>query len=278
MTNYRPLKIATRIVEPKDLVQREETVKAFYDAIGDDYHALHEGRFCDEILEYFIFYFLPKPSIKVLDLGGGVGRFAIPLAASGYDVTIYDISERMLAAAQKIANEQKVRLEYQKGSVVNLDAIASDSFDSAICINSVLNYCEDHVRAIAEVNRILKPNGTFIGSVNNLFAYAASQEMKEGNLETFVESMETGNRHIQWGDIAHGHVTHDFTREELSSALYTAGFRNLSVLGIFNLLGKYFNSEDVLKKINKERFFQLQLEFARKTQYINNSDDFFFRI
>ena len=56
MTNYRPLKIATRIVEPKDLVQREETVKAFYDAIGDDYHALHEGRFCDEILEYFIFY------------------------------------------------------------------------------------------------------------------------------------------------------------------------------------------------------------------------------
>lgn len=277
MTNgYNPLKVGTRKVTPEDLANRERTVKAFYDAIGDNYDDLHRGRFCDEILEYFIFHFLPRPPQRVLDLGGGIGRFAIPLAAAGYDVTLYDISDKMLAAAQKIAEEQKVQLKYKNGSVVNLGTIASESFDSVICMNSVLDYCEDYARAMAEVHRVLQQGGTFIGSVNNLFAYATSQELKEGNLEVFVESLQTGDRYIQWGDASHGHVTHDFTQEELYQALRRASFRNIRTLGVFNLLGKYFHDKDILQRLDKDRFFQLQLKFARKPEYVNNSDDFFF--
>ena len=55
--------------------------------------------------------FLPELGSRILDIGGGPGRYSIWLAAQGYRVTLADLSPDLLAIAREKANEQDVQLE-----------------------------------------------------------------------------------------------------------------------------------------------------------------------
>ncbi|GEM_PF-1827398 len=275
MKQYKQLPVRTRKIRKIDLRNKEKVVEKFYDSASKSYYGDHHGRFCDEILEYFIFHFLPKPPKEVLDLGGGVGRFALPLAKAGNEVVLVDMSAGMLRSAKSIAAQSDISLKCINASASDLRTLDRD-FDAVICMNSVLDYCSDYKKVLSEVKTVLRRDGIFIGSVNNLFCYSTENDLKSGKIEIFKKSMKTGNRYIKWGAASHGHVTHEFTQKELLDALKTAGFRNIRILGVFNLLGKYFNDRTFLAKIDKDAFFKLQLEYAKKSEYINNSTDFFF--
>ena len=45
---------------------------------------------------------LPPPPARVLDCGGGPGRYAIELARQGYAVTLFDLSSACLQLAEKM--------------------------------------------------------------------------------------------------------------------------------------------------------------------------------
>ncbi|HLG23519.1 MAG TPA: hypothetical protein VI564_01155 [Candidatus Nanoarchaeia archaeon] len=118
-----------------------------------------------------------------------------------------------------------------------------------------------------------------MGSVNNRFLYAAAELKKNWDLGLFLDTMNTGNKYISRGNTEHGHLTHDFTKEELHSAIERAGFKDISILGVFSLLGKYFHSDKLRNFLNGasvESFLELQLKYAQVPEHINNSTDFFF--
>ena len=54
--------------------------------------------------------FLPPAPVKLIDIGGGPGRYSITLAGQGYDVTLVDLSAGNLAFARQKAAEADVRL------------------------------------------------------------------------------------------------------------------------------------------------------------------------
>ena len=54
--------------------------------------------------------FLPPPPAKVLDCGGGPGRYAIELTSRGYAVTLFDLSVENLRLAQEKAAQANVTL------------------------------------------------------------------------------------------------------------------------------------------------------------------------
>ena len=54
--------------------------------------------------------YLPEPNAKILDVGGGPGRYAISLAQQGYDVTLLDLSQKNLEFGQQKAKETEVSL------------------------------------------------------------------------------------------------------------------------------------------------------------------------
>jgi hypothetical protein len=84
--------------------------------------------------------------------------------------------------------------------------------------------------------------------------------------------MKAGNRYIVWGGQEKGHISHEFTLDELKNALKKNRFSIKKILGIFNLMDK--SEMDEVK--NKEEFIKLQIEFAEQEEYINDSQDFFF--
>ena len=70
---------------------------------------------------------------RVLDVGCGYGRIAIPLAARGYLVTGLDHSESLLRSGSLEALAQGVRLPLVAGSMTSLP-LRDESFDSVICL------------------------------------------------------------------------------------------------------------------------------------------------
>ena len=84
--------------------------------------------------------------------------------------------------------------------------------------------------------------------------------------------MKTGDRYIIWGDQKEGHMSHEFTLNELKETLLTVGFTIKKISGVFNLLDKY-EMENIK---DKKTFIELQIKYAGYEEYINNSSDFFF--
>jgi len=59
--------------------EREKEVELFYDNIAKDFDQF-EDRLSDKILEHIILDNLPKnKKLRILDVGGGIGRFSKPL-------------------------------------------------------------------------------------------------------------------------------------------------------------------------------------------------------
>lgn len=258
--------------------KREREIEEFYNILSKKYEKEHTKRFCDDVLEYFLLKFLPrKKKLKILDAGGGIGRFSFPLAKKGYEIVLTDISEGMLKKAKKIANKCKLQnIMFLKESVINMKNQNDNSFDVVLVMNAILDYCGNHKKALREIFRVLKPNGILIGNVNNRYIYSTTHELKEGDFKEFEEIMKKGDRYIIWGGAKTGHITHEFTLEELKNDFSKAGFKIIDILGVFNLLGKYAEPKWLNDLKKRKKYIELQIRYAQKKEYINNSWDFFF--
>ena len=83
-----------------------EIVKKAYDNNpAQEWQRLEGFRFEFEITRHMMHRYLKKG--KVLDIGGGPGRYSIYLAGLGYDVTLVDLSDGNVAFARKKAEEEE---------------------------------------------------------------------------------------------------------------------------------------------------------------------------
>ena len=98
---------------------------------------------------------------RVLDVGCGCGRIAIPLAEAGYDVTRLDHSDALLMAARERADAANVEVRWIRESMCRMP-LPDDSFDVVICLWSAFNELleeEEQIAAVKEMHRVLRPGG-----------------------------------------------------------------------------------------------------------------------
>ena len=259
-------------------VKKEKEIEEFYNILSKKYEKEHAKRFCDDVLEYLLLKFLPgKSKLKILDAGGGIGRFSFPLAKKGHKIILTDVSGGMLKEAKRIANKSKLQnITFLKESVINMKHQKDNSFDVVLVMNAILDYCGNHKKASREIFRVLKPNGILMGNVNNRYIYSTTHELKDGDFKEFEKVMKNGDRYIIWGGAKTGHITHEFTLEELKNDFSKKGFRIIDVLGVFNLLGKYAEPKWLNNPKKRKKYLELQIKYAQKKEYLNNSWDFFF--
>jgi ubiquinone/menaquinone biosynthesis C-methylase UbiE len=92
-----------------------------------------------------------------LDVGGGTGRFSLPLAARGIHVTHLDISEGMIDAARLKADRAGLlgNIAFRVGNFNDLASCSARQFDLVVCSDAPISYAyPDHARAIAELVRV----------------------------------------------------------------------------------------------------------------------------
>ena len=126
--------------------------------------------------------YLPNPPAKVLDVGGGPGRYAIALAKQGYNVTLFDISKRCLEFARKKAKKEGVKLaRYVRGNAMDLSSFPTESYDSVLLMGPLYHLLTSTQRkkALREAKRVLKTGGLLFASFITRYAvirWAAKNE------------------------------------------------------------------------------------------------------
>lgn len=102
---------------------------------------------------------------RALDLGCGVGRNALALAALGFEVVALDLAPAGLAVTARRAEEAGLALRTVEAPMTDLP-FEGDAFDYVVSWNVVYHGTRDVVAAsIAEVARVLGPGGTFQGTM-----------------------------------------------------------------------------------------------------------------
>ncbi len=98
---------------------------------------------------------------SVLEIAPGPGYFCIELAKLGsFQITGLDISKSFVEIARHNASRAGLQIDFRQG---NASAIPFDdnTFDFTFCQAAFKNFAEP-VTAIAEMFRVLKPNGTAV--------------------------------------------------------------------------------------------------------------------
>jgi len=105
------------------------------------------------------------PGGRILDAGGGVGRFSSDLLRKGYEVVLLDASERALRIAlRRFAQEGFRNYSLYLGDVRDLAAFPDRSFDAVIAME-LLCYCTRPEDALREIMRVAVPGGWMVFSV-----------------------------------------------------------------------------------------------------------------
>jgi ubiquinone/menaquinone biosynthesis C-methylase UbiE len=113
------------------------------------------------------------PGARVLDLGGGPGRYAIELAKRGHRVVLADLSPELVdVARQRVADAAVPGVEaFDVVDATDLGRYADGSFDAVIAFGPFYHLVADaeRRRAAAEICRVLVSNGqAFIAFIPQL--------------------------------------------------------------------------------------------------------------
>ncbi len=165
-----------------------------------------------------------RPGSRILDAGGGVGRFSSELLRKGYEVVLVDASERALRIALRhFVREGFRNYSLYLGDVRNLGAFPDDSFDAVLAME-LLCYCTRPEEALREIMRVVVPGGWMFLSVEGKYGSLLT-DTKIG-LHEFDPVLRENLLHRE-NDV----FVHYYTEPEFRSLLTSLGVSVLEVLG-----------------------------------------------
>lgn len=142
--------------ESEDYISHTDGRRSLFEKL---YHAVKQKALRDKI--NIVEQFQPKKG-KILDIGAGTGDFLVTAKQHGWDITGLEPNEK----AKSIAQNKGVKF------LENLAAIPDATMD-VITMWHVLEHVPDVEAQIAELKRIVKPDGTIIIAVPNYKSYDA---------------------------------------------------------------------------------------------------------
>jgi len=186
---------------------------------------------------------LPPTPARVLDCGGGPGRYAIELARRGYEVTLFDLSPECLRLAEKKAADADLTLAgYEQGTATDLSRYPDEAFDAVLLLGPLYHLLEeeDRLQALEEARRVLKPGGILFAAFISRYAiprYVAIHEPtwpleQKERLEILLATGTLPPRKKQELEFL-AHFDHP---TGVGPLVQRAGFEVMSVLGVEGLV------------------------------------------
>ena len=145
--------------------ERIKVVQEFYDSqvsyewdrIADKPEFLLTCRMLDRYI---------KPGDKVLDIGGGPGRYSFYFAEKGCDVTLVDLSSENINFASKYATEQGLQVHAVCGDARKVTDLVQGQFDHVLLMGPLYHLLEDldRSRAVDAALQLLKTGGVLFAA------------------------------------------------------------------------------------------------------------------
>jgi len=176
---------------------------------------------------------------RIVDLGCGTGRVAVPLAATGHRVTAVDLSPEMLRVTGEKAAAARVRVDRLMANMVELGGLRDEMFDAALCLFATLGMvagAEARRRVVANAYRLLRPGGVFLLHVHarwhHLRTAAGRRWLSRDVVRSVLGRPDAGDWAMPHAAGHGGWVMHLFGRREVASLIDSAGFRILEIVPV----------------------------------------------
>jgi S-adenosylmethionine-dependent methyltransferase len=167
--------------------------------------------------------------LDVVDLGGGTGGFAVPLAGLGHRVTVVDPSPDALAALERRAAEarpgQPVRA-VQGDLTTACDVVEPGSADAVLC-HGVLEFADDPQQGARTARDLLRPSGLVSVLALNRTA-AVLTRVLGGRVDEALAALRDPSGRFGPQDP----VPHRFGESDLRGLLEAQGLSVLAVHGV----------------------------------------------
>lgn len=161
---------------------------------------------------------------RVLCLAGAGGLQAPLLACAGADVTVIDLSERMLDKDRDIAAREGLDIRIEHGNMYDLSRFEDASFDLVLNPPS-LCYVPDVNPVFREVYRVLKPGGVFIMVSMSPIAYVCDWDEAAGCYKAVNRMPYNSAEHDGQGDwIEYGHTMESYLGGQIAAGFVITGY------------------------------------------------------
>ena len=184
------------LIITNEMVSRMRNVKSFYDAMGPHYDQwMEKGESTIEDELALVIATFPNPC-RILDVGCGTGRIALPLQNQGYDVVGLDISEGMIGQAMRKGLKKAYHSDF-------LDFVYSPaSFDGIISLHAGFSYTQDESQIIDMVRKglgLLRTGGKILWDTPNEEFYGRQRVLEWPTGDTTVKTICYGHnaKHLQ---------------------------------------------------------------------------------
>lgn len=126
-----------------------------------------------------------RPSLDIIDIGAGTGRYSVTLAKMGHNITAVELVNKNVSQIKMKSDKIKAI----QGNALNLKKFKDNSFDIALLFGPIYHLFshEDKLRAISEAKRIVKPGGhILVMYLMNDYA-VITYAFKEGNIKQVLK-------------------------------------------------------------------------------------------
>ena len=167
-----------------DLIDRFET--RIYDTV--------KGSWRLQLLQEDLQQFTDSPSFEVWDAGCGQGQISLWLAGFGHQLTLCDLSSRMLNKARDNFNHAGLNAEFHHQSAQSL-AIQLGEFDLVLC-HAVVEWLADPLVSLQTIAEKVRPGGYLSLLFYNRNAMVYGNVLKGGwRLKPILEDSYLGKGH-----------------------------------------------------------------------------------
>ena len=149
-----------------------QIVKEFYnDNVMYEWERMKRHPIEFEVTKHYLDKYIQSGD-RVLDIGGGPGRYSFYLAEKGCDVTLFDLSEGNIAFVKRKAHELNLKINTVQGDAREVDQLVCGNFDHVLLMGPMYHLLDeqDRVKAMNAALKLLKPGGIIFVSFISLYA------------------------------------------------------------------------------------------------------------
>ena len=213
--------------------------------------------------------YLPSSPAVILDIGGGTGIHAFPLAKQGHKVHLIDFTAALVEEAQKEGLKDTPLASYSVGDARNVEF--TDSFADVVLLFGPMYHLTEHkdrLKALSEAYRVLKPNGIiFVAAISRFAPFMDGfykQRLQDPAQNRLISRMlETGQHKNLTEDPSYFTTSYFHMPEELQAELAKSGFKNIELKSIE---GPLWGQDKINFLLEEDEKCQILMGFLEKLE------------